>query len=526
MLIPQEVRRCKIAWAGTLLLTSCTTGQFDRAIERRVEHDRDRASVSESPVVEVGLERESFDLEAPLKLDDASVLELAQRYSRSLQDRRDELVRAGLTLFGVERDFGPRLSGTAGYVFSSIDGDETETAEASIDLAQKLPTGGEVQLGGNWNEVQAGGEGDGGAETLARIRVDQPLTRNAGYRAGWESFTQARRDFLYALRAFDLDRQDAAIAVMRQYYNLVQQRSVVANTRQNLRQFEFLRKRSEALFKVDRAPAIDVLRSQQQELTALNRLNEVEERYTIGLGRFLVALGLPAELEVELGEESLGVREVPLDEADAIELALANRLDLRTARDRVEDAERQLANARQNRLPDLKVYGEGALRDDGNGESTEEISGGVTLDLPLDLRAERDAVKEAALALESARRTWEQRRDEVRLDVREAFSRLRTQRIAVDIQWKNIEIAEKRTRNAMLQFRNGTLSNRDVIEAENELLGARNAWGQALVDYEIQRLELLRNVGLMAVAADGRMVELTPPGGDGERVNGGDEDEG
>jgi outer membrane protein TolC len=73
----------------------------------------------------------------------------------------------------------------------------------------------------------------------------------------------------------------------------------------------------------------------------------------------------------------------------------------------------------------------------------------------------------------------------------------------VDIQLRNMEIAERRVGNAMLQFRNGTLSNRDVIEAQNELLNARNAWGQALVDYEIQRLQLLRNVGLMDIDPNG-----------------------
>ena len=99
---------------------------------------------------------------------------------------------------------------------------------------------------------------------------------------------------------------------------------------------------------MDRAPAIDVLRSQQQELTALNRLTEVQEGFTIAVGRFLADLGIPIETEVELMEGRPELREVTVSEPEALELALDRRLDLMTARDRVEDAERKLSIARQD----------------------------------------------------------------------------------------------------------------------------------------------------------------------------------
>jgi hypothetical protein len=40
------------------------------------------------------------------------------------------------------------------------------------------------------------------------------------------------------------------------------------------------------LFKVSRAPAIDVLRSQQEELSAVNRLQGAEESYALQVSRF------------------------------------------------------------------------------------------------------------------------------------------------------------------------------------------------------------------------------------------------
>lgn len=83
---------------------------------------------------------------------------------------------------------------------------------------------------------------------------------------------QAERDYVYALRDFVVQRQDLALQVMREYYNLLQAWRVLENTRLNVQQVKLVRQRSEALFKVSRATSIDVLRSQQEELGALNRL--------------------------------------------------------------------------------------------------------------------------------------------------------------------------------------------------------------------------------------------------------------
>jgi len=136
----------------------------------------------------------------------------------------------------------------------------------------------------------------------------------------------------------------------------------------------------------------------------------------------------------------------------------------------------------------------------------------VTAEIPFDRRDRRDAIRRAELDREAAERRYAEQFDVILLEVRESYSRLRSLTVSVDIQLKNIEIAEKRAKNALLQFRNGTLSNRDVVEAANQLLDARNAYITALTDYEVQRLNLLRQVGLLGVARDGAIIERSPEG--------------
>jgi outer membrane protein TolC len=161
----------------------------------------------------------------------------------------------------------------------------------------------------------------------------------------------------------------------------------------------------------------------------------------------------------------------------------------------------------------LDVYGTVTLSDSGaesfgDQELEETYEAGVTLELPLDKRDERDAVKLASLAHEAAKRGLQQKRDEVRLEVIDSFTRLRFLAGSVTIERQNIEIAERRARNAMLRFRSGELLNRDVVEAENELLAARNAYARVSVNYEVQRIKLLRNIGALDVRPDGTIDEL------------------
>lgn len=78
----------------------------------------------------------------------------------------------------------------------------------------------------------------------------------------------------------------------------------------------------------------------------------------------------------------------------------------------------------------------------------------------------------------------------------------------MELEARNIEVAEKARPKCFASLPTGAVQpGGDVIEAENDLLDARNAWGQARIDYELQRMQRLRNLGLLEVAADGTLVE-------------------
>jgi outer membrane protein TolC len=450
-----------------------------------------------------------------LQLDLGAALELSTRHSRSLQKRRDDLYVSGLALLGTRRDFAVELAGTLGYVFTrDITGEDTNGGEFGISAGRILPTGGRIRLSAQ-SQVESLSLTNltrslyGNSATL---RVDQPLLSGAGYSASHEGLIQGEQDLIYAVRSFASDRQDFSVQIMRDYYDLVIQKAILHNTRLNVEQSTTLRKRSEAMFEVSRAPSIDVLRARQQELVSINDLNLAEAEFDVAIRQFLLTLGLPVDRATVVSGELPEPGELTLDEQDCVDSAMRRRLDLKTVTDQVVDARRQLKQAQNILRPDLSLYGEVELV----GEQTESLSDqeledrynvGLVLDIPFDRRDERDAVKTAMLALADAIREEATKTDEVRLEVQDNFTNLRFLKEAVKIEAMNIDIAQKRAANAMFLFKNGELLNRDVVEAENDLLSARNAYVRILARYEIQRIELVRNSGALDIAPDGTFIE-------------------
>lgn len=503
------------------LLAGC--GTFE-PVDRKVSRILNKAASKEQGISSASLS----DARARLKeygtstnevvLNAETVLQLAVMYGHELQSKRDTLYSAALSLRSARRAAGLQVSGSLNYIMG-ISGDAEDQNSGTVDLSASrlLFTGGDVSLTAS-SSMRDSASGTNGTETTAysssiRLKLNQPILKGAGYTASHEELVQAERSLVYALRGFAQERQDYAIDLMQQYYSLLSQQTRLKNIGLNVDQSVYLRKRSEALFKVRKAAAIDVLRSQQQELSSKNSLSVAETEYDIAVKRFLIALGLPVDIRVSLEGSIPEMKHVGLDEERSVALALAGRLDLLTQKNRFEDTARALWIAKNGLLPSLNVYGDAGYRSSeteefSDQELEEEVSAGLSLELPLDRRGERDAVKRAQIALAAAARDLRRKEDSVEIEVVENFARLEALRKTVGIEEKNVEIAQKRVQNAVLKFRAGELSNRDVVEAENELLDARNAFIEAKISYEMQRLRLLRNVGLLDVEADGRIIEL------------------
>jgi outer membrane protein TolC len=210
-----------------------------------------------------------------------------------------------------------------------------------------------------------------------------------------------------------------------------------------------------------------------------------------------------------------------MDKKTATKLALGNRLDLRVAEGKVYDAQRDVVIAADNLRAELTLLGSasmGASRTVATATSGDaklrtnraKYAGLLTLDLPMERTAERNAYRNSFIALEKIIRDFQKLEDTIKLSVRNELRDLLQSRESLAIQTKSVFVAEKRVKSINMFLEAGRAEIRDLLEAEESLLSAQNQLTAAVVNYRIAELQIQRDMGVLMVDSKGLWKEFSP----------------
>jgi outer membrane protein TolC len=505
-----------------VLAASCTADGYARRAERDARailddgfratlERREETALQPLPAVAVPeLPEEPRAVPAERQvLDLRTTLVRAFDGNRAMLAQREGLEIQALALRGARHEFAPQLGLSLGYLFGEQPGaPDSNGASAALSASQILATGARLSLEASSATSALEGESPAHDSVLAATLV-QPLLRGGGHAVTHEPLIQAERNLVYALRDFELFREDFTIDVARRYYDLVNRKQSMENRRRNMESNEFARRQAEALFAVGRANELDVLRARRSELVAKNGLLEAEEKLELALDDFRIFLGLPSDQPIDVEADAPPFAPVAYDLGSALEVARANRLDLLNRREQLEDVERGLALARNSLLPDLSLsLGTSYATDErsdlfGSDLGRTDTSVALTLSVPLDRVRERNSYRTAQLGLARARRDLEEFEDQLRVSIQGSFRELERRGQSLEIQRQIIVDQTKNLRIAELRFERGEIPNRDVVEANQALLEAQNALIDEQVAYEIARLQLLRDLGILFIDETG-----------------------
>jgi outer membrane protein TolC len=349
------------------------------------------------------------------------------------------------------------------------------------------------------------GRADSGEDASVVLSASIPLLRGAGM-VNLEPLIAGERRMVYEVRAFENFRRDFVIAVATQYFRLLNLQQSVLDRRVNYANFETLTERSRALYGAGRVAFIELQRALQEQLTAENQLIVAQETYYAALDTFKLLLGMPTDQALDVAPVELDVELPRMNETQAVELALKYRLDLQTARDQLEDARRRVDNAKNGLLPDLTFSAQAEI---GNVAGTaardlDDRTGAyrarLDLDLPVDRVAERNVYRAALIGVRRAQGQLDDLKDAIVSDVRESLRLIRESQLTLQIQRQGIDLAQKRRENAYELLRSGkSTSTRDLVEAQNSMLRARDAFEQARATLQVNVLRFLRNSGTLRV---------------------------
>jgi outer membrane protein TolC len=444
-------------------------------------------------------------------------LEIAFQTNRQYLSERENLYLTALSLINARYDFSPQLSGVLSYLFTDgTDMKREQTTGLGLGMTQDLYYGGSLALSADTSYLDSADSSLSDRRTFSSslgASLSQPLMRGAGLEVGTNSLIQAEHELVYAIRDFELFRQDFSIEVASRYYELVRQLQSIENEKVNLESFEFAKLQAEALFKVGRTNELDVLRARRSMLNSENRLLEAHETYSLALDRFKVFLGLSTTEQIAIIPLEPEFMPIHYDIESSVEVALSNRLDLLNRKERLDDSARAVRIAENGLLPDLDLNLDYNLSADPDPSFSNQklddssYSMGVSLGLPIDRVRERTALRQAQISYGRALRSYEEFRDNLVINIHSAFRELERRRLSLEIQREIIADEEKSVKIAEIRFRRGEIPNRDLVEAQISLLVARNSLINEKVDYEITRLDLLNDLGILFIDEKGMWYE-------------------
>ncbi|MDP2645978.1 MAG: TolC family protein [Desulfobacterales bacterium] len=533
-----------------------------KKIEHWPENDYPRyLSSAESPL--------PLEPDKPLQLSLLQALQVGARNSLEYQTRKEEVFRAALDL-DLERD--PFRSTFKGRVENlvSVDAGGTSTVggleeKGAFSQGRKFKSGIDVSAALAVDLVKLLTQGT--ASTLGMVAdttISIPLLRGSGKHIVTEPLTQAERNVIYAIYEFSRFRKTFAVKVARDYLRVLQSLNEVENSAENYRNLIISSRRSRRLADAGRATEIEVDQTVQDELRARNRWISADEAYKNRLDAFKGLLGLPPDAGVVLssqelswlvgaaanvidsipGQEALAAEEKPLpadapvelvkpgrdhagpfemDPSAAVKLGMEHRLDLRVLLGKVYDAQRKVVVAADALSTELTLLGRAnlgasrslaaAARDDARLRTDKGIyTALLTLDLPLERTAERNAYRDSYILLERALRDVQKLEDEMKQSIREKLRNMAETRETLKIQARAVFVAEKRVKSTTLFFEAGRTKIRDLLEAQEALLTAKNRLTSALVGYRVAELEFQQDTGLLAVDEKGLWQEYQPEG--------------
>jgi outer membrane protein TolC len=475
-----------------------------------------------------------------LRLDDA--LDIAVHHSRDYQNHKEQLYLSALSLALERHQFAPIFSAkgdasvSGGAVpITAIVTNLAGLATTNVFFTEDRSVSGSGSINVSWLIADVGrisaaftsdflrfvtGDPRLAESSALTATFISPLVRDAGFKREKEALIQSERDLLYALRNFTQYRKDFTVQIARDYYNVLGQRDAARNSFLNYQSSTKNAERTRAMVAEGRDTTANLGRLEQQELTSESSWINAVRGYQQALDDFKMELGLPVDASVILDQaelEGLQIQHPQISVDDSIKVALAGRLDYMNAKDAFADAERQVKLDQNLLRPQLDFSATAGMVSNPDKNTGFQLpdpqryswSAGLALDPGLDRTAERNTYRSALITRNRASRNLELVEDQIKLDVRNSWRTLDQAQRNYEIAESGVKIAERRVDEQEMLAEVGRARAQDQVDAQNDLISAKNQRTQALVTHTIARLQFWDNMGILYINGNGRWEEVS-----------------
>jgi outer membrane protein TolC len=252
------------------------------------------------------------------------------------------------------------------------------------------------------------------------------------------------------------------------------------------------------------AAAVDVLRSQVELQSREQKL--IVAKNTLAKQKLVLAraIGLPRgqkfEITTQVVYQDLSI--APLD--DAIESAFKARPDFQSQMRQVQAAELVKKASSAERYPSIEQVADYGITGVNPASTHGTVDAAVTLRVPIFQGGKVHAdVLRADASLQRAKQVLEDMRAQIDQEVRDAYLDLESAAQEVSVEKTTVTLATETLRQSRDRFSAGVTDNIEVVQAQDALATANDAYIASLYSYNLAKISLARAIGV----AESRFAE-------------------
>jgi outer membrane protein TolC len=245
------------------------------------------------------------------------------------------------------------------------------------------------------------------------------------------------------------------------------------------------------------ASAVDVLRSQVQLQSREQKLIVAQNNLAKQKLVLARAIGLPLGQQFETTTRVAYRELTPSGLDDAIQSAYKARPDFESQLNRVRSAELTKKAAFAERYPTIGAEADYGLSGVNPGSSHGTVDAAATLHIPIFQggRVHGDVLRaDASLAEEKQR--LEDLRAKIDQEVRDVYLDLEADAQEVSVEKNAIDLANQNLEQSRDRFSSGVTDNIEVVQAEDALAIANDAYIASLYSYNLAKISLARATGV------------------------------
>jgi len=372
----------------------------------------------------------------------------------------------------------PQITGNAGLTYNPIIGQLVANFGGQTQA---------IKLGQNWNST-------------AGVQLSQQLFNQQVF----TGLQAARSSEEYYNLTSQLTEEQIIELVANNYYQVLVNRQQLNVIDTNIKNVKTVEKVISNQFKNGLARKIDVDRI-TVNLTNLNtQRDQVVNAITQLENQLKFSMGMPVSNPIELpAAELTQVTQLPVF-TDSVDLANRTEIKLLNNQDKLLSLQRKAYLAEY--YPSLSLTGNYTYSSQSDGfdflSSNAASIGygasaiGLTLRVPIfNGFLTRSKVRQANVDILKAKEDRKENVNGLNLAYENAKIQLRNNLNTINLQRKNVELAEEIYKSTQNNYNNGLATLTDLLDTENSLTSSQNSYTQALLNYKIAEIQLIKSNG-------------------------------